>query len=197
MKNKEYVIDVGVNYVVDFESVFCDCNELDIADTAYKTPIRGITARHINEFEWLDASNGEFYPYKPSFLEDDEIFLGLPITSVNDICYLLRLERSISSLSNYLAINNCYLVFNFAHNEWGYEDQQIVNLKGFTLENDLKIYHTNHLWNQYMFEERMRFPTDEGVDEEDYFPWTFKKYYYLYCKENIDTFLTYINKSQE
>ena len=194
IRNPSYVHDVGVFYVADFENIFCDSNELGIYDTAFKTPIRGFSARNINEFEWLDKSTLDFYPEKPEELEDDEIYLGLPISSILDLCYLLRIERNIQSLCDYLTNNDCYLVFNFAHDEWEYDDQQILNLRGFCLENDLKIYHTNHLWNEYMFEERMRLPSIED-DSGDRYPWTLRKYYYLYCNDNIDSFLTFINKS--
>ena len=163
--------------------------------SSLRAPIRGITARNINEFEWLDKSNSIFYPEIVDHLSDDEIYLGMPISSVFDLCYLLRIERSVTSLSDYLYNNDCYLVFNFAHDDWEYADQQIVNLRGFSLDNDLKIYHTNHMWNKYMFEERMRFPVKEESSEEETYPWTLRKYNYLYCNDNIDEFLTFINST--
>ena len=193
--NKEYIYDVGVNYVADFEDIFCDTNELDLLDSSYRAPIRGVSARNINEFEWLDNSDELFYPEKYESLEDDEIVLGMPISSILDLCYLLRIERNVSSLSNYLANNDCFVVFNFEHLDWDYSDEQILNIRGFCLSNDIRIYHTNHLWNEYMFEERMRFPISEGKEGEFLYPWTLRKFNYLYCNENIDMFLTSINSN--
>ncbi len=192
-RNKEYVYDIGVSYSADFEDIFKDTNELVLYESALKAPIRGITARSINEFEWLDKTDGIFYPELPEHLEDDEIYIGMPNSSVLDLCYLLRIERSVTSLSNYLFNNDCYVVFNFEHTEWDYQDQQILNLRGFTLSNDLKIYHTNHMWNKYMFEERMRLPVIEDSEVKEVFPWTLRRYNYLYCNNNIDVFLTFIN----
>ena len=57
---------------------------------------------------------------------------------------------------------------------------------GFTLENDLCIYHSNHLWNEYIFEERMRFPTSDAISQQDREPWVLKKVYYLKTRENRD-----------
>lgn len=194
-KYDEYVVDIGVDYIADFENIFLDLNELDIADSSIRRQVKGFSARSINDFEWLDISNNEFYPEKPERLENDEIYLGLDISSIQDLCFSLRIERTVNSLSDYLAANDCYVVFNFAHYEWGYEDQQILNIRGFSLENELKIYHTNHLWNQYMLEDCMRLPSEDTIEGEVFYPWTLRKCTYLYCNDSIDNFLTYANKN--
>lgn len=196
-KYPEYIKDVGVNYVTDFENTFCDANELVLYNQSIKTPISGITARSINEFEWIDCCEKEFYPETIAEMGNDEIVLGLPITAINDLCYALRIERTISSLSNYLLNYDCYVVFNFEHAEWEYSDQQVLLLKGFVLDNEPKIYHSNHKWNEYMFEQSMGFPTTDVFSEETFYPWTMKKCPYFYCKDNIDSFLTFSNTNKD
>ncbi|MCQ2776231.1 MAG: ABC transporter ATP-binding protein/permease [Bacilli bacterium] len=195
-KYSNFAIDTGFVYEADFENIFCDSNELCVDSSIYHSPIKGITARNINEFEWLDISENIFYPKKPENLLDDEIVLGLNMTTISDICYLLHIERSIDSFSQYLLGHDCTLVFNFEHLDWSYSDQQIVNLKAFTLDSNLKIYHTNHKWNEYMFETQMRFPTIDSSLEESYYPWTLKKIPYIYCNEKVDSFLTSIKEDK-
>lgn len=196
-KHPNYIKDVGINYVADFENIFSDSNELDLYNMSIKTPIKGITARSINEYEWIDDNNLVYYPTKPEELDNDEIYLGLSINNVLDLCYALRIERSVNSFSNYLAENDCYVVFNFAHLDWGYEDEQILLLKGFVLDNEPKIFHTNHKWNEYMFETCMKFPTTDVFSEDTFYPWTMKKCPYLYCNDNIDDFLTFANVNKD
>ena len=144
----EYVLDVGVNYQVDFESFFKTKNEFAIASTVYRAPIEGLTARHINEFKWLDYYKPQnIYPYQIKDLKEDEVVFGLTFPMIQDICYNLRIERSIKSLSDYLDNNDLLIYLDIANDDWQYRDQQLFTLKGFVLENNPSIYHSNHLWN--------------------------------------------------
>ena len=185
----EYVDDVGVCYLANFEKFFPDINDLVIVkDYQYRT-IPGFSARHINDFIWLEDLTSTMYPEQIDYLEDDEIILGLNYDSLIDICFELQIERTVKSLSNYIKNNDLYLYFDFANSDWAYDDQQLVRLAGFTLETDLHIYHSNHLWNEYMFETRMRFPTSDALSVADKEPWVMKKLYYLKTNNKRDIFL--------
>ena len=185
----QYVNDVGTCYACNFEKFFPDINNLVLAKDHQYRIVSGFSARHINEFIWLEDLSGMMYPEQIEHLEDDEIVLGLTYDSLIDICFELQIERSVKSLSNYIKKNDVHLYFDFANHDWTYEDQQIMRLAGFTLENDLHIYHSNHLWNEYMFETRMRFPSSDALSISDKEPWIMKKIYYLKTKENIDELL--------
>ena len=201
-KYSEYIEDVGVTYYVNFEKFFPDINTLAIVQQYRYSPLEGFSARHINDFTWLDDVNTTIYPEKIDYLENDQIILGLNYQSLTDICYELQIEKTVNSLSEYLKRNEVNLFFDFENAEWQYADQQLVRLMGFTLENDLKIYHSNHLWNEYMFEERMSFPSNDAISISDYLPWVMKKIYYLkmeaerdkclnllYCDKEMDSFI--------
>ena len=185
----EYVLDVGVNYQVDFESFFKDKNEFALASTTYRQVIEGMSARHINEFKWLDFYNPKIYPKQIIDLKDDEIIFAMNFPMIQDLCLKLRIERSVNSLSDYLANNEVLIYLDVANNSWQYRDQQIFTLKGFVLENTPGIYHSNHLWNEYMFEDRMRFPTNDNISHIDYYPWVMKKSYYFHTNGKTDDFL--------
>ena len=188
-KYPEYIDDVGVCYLANFEKYFPDINNLAISKDYHYRVLPGFSARHINEYVWLEDLKEPIYPEQIDYLEDDEIVLGFDYSELIDFCYELQIERSVNSLSNYLKHNELYLYFDLANNDWTYSDQQLVRLVGFTLENDLKIYHSNHLWNEYMFETRMRFPSSDALSIADNNPWTMKKIYYLKTNEKRDNFL--------
>lgn len=188
-KYPQYIDDVGVCYYANFEKFFPDINNLAISKDYHYRVLPGFSARHINEFVWLEDLEETIYPEQIDVLEDDEIILGFDYNELIDFCFELQIERSINSLSNYLKHNELYLYFDFANNDWTYSDQQLVRLVGFTIESDLRIYHSNHLWNEYMFESRMRFPSSDALSIADNNPWTMKKIYYLKTNEKRDSFL--------
>ena len=184
-----YIEDVGVTYYANFEKFFPDSNSLIVSHPYRHNAITRYSARHINDFIWLDDIETKIYPETIDFLEDDQIILSLDYEGIRDLCFELQIERNINTLSNYLKNNELYLYFDVKNYDWEYTDQQLIRLMGFTLENEAKIYHSNHMWNEYMFEERMRFPTNDAVSIKDEKPWTMKKIYYLKTKENRDELL--------
>lgn len=187
-KYDEYIFDVGVTYYNNFEDFFPDGNYIACSDTTYRQELTGISARHINEFKWLDTENVTIYPERINTLEDDQVVFAFTINMVQDLCYQLQIERTVTSLSRYLQTHQLHFYFNLENKSWQYSDQQIVQMVGFTLEKQAGIYHTNHLWNEYMFEERMRFPTSDQITSSGTYPWTLKKIYYFYSDEP-DSFL--------
>lgn len=186
----EYVMDVGVNYITDFENFFKSKNEFAIASTTYRQPIDGFSSRHINEFKWLDFYKPiNIYPHSFSNLKDDEIVFGMNMPMILDMCLKLRIERSIESLSDYLETNELLIYLDVGNADWQYYDQQLFALRGFVLEASPSIYHTNHLWNEYIFENRMRLPSNDILNKNDYYPWVLKKIYYFHTFGNTDDFL--------
>ena len=192
----DYIIDVGVTYYANFEKFFPDVNNLAIFKNGSYATVPGFSARHINDFSWLEEAPNEMYPVRLDYLEEDEIVLGMNYECIRELCFELQIERSVKSLSDYLKSHELYLYFDFANDDWTYSDQQLVRLLGFTLENELKIYHSDHLWNEYMFETRMRFPSSDALSFKDSVPWMMKKIYYLKTNENRDNCLNLLYKDK-
>ena len=188
-KYPNYIEDVGVTYYANFEKFFPDKNELMITKGYRQSVVPGFSARHINDFTWLEDVETTIYPEQIDSLNEDEIILGLDYQTLRDVCFELQIERNVKTLSNYIKHNEVFVYFDLANYDWTYTDQQLLRLVGFTLENDLKIYHSNHLWNEYIFEERMRFPTSDALSIAENNPWTMKKIYYLKTNENRDELL--------
>ena len=198
VKNQEYIYDIGCTYFNDFESFFPNANCIALADTAYYHPIEGISARHINEFRWLDMDHpSKIYPEDVAYLNNDQVVLALTIDMINDICFELRIERTVTSLSRYIQANELHMYFDFENIHWQYSDQQLFEVAGFTLDTKAGIYHNNHMWNEYMFEERMRFPSDDKISSQSSLPWYLKKIYYFYCYDNIEEFLRFASDQKE
>ena len=81
------------------------------------------------------------------------------------------------------------------NNSWQYDDEQIFEVKAVTETNSPLFYHTNTLWNEKVFEEMMRLPSDD--DGESYFPWEMYKLYYFKTIEDPETFLDAIFFDQQ
>ena len=193
----EYIDDIGTTYYCNFEKFFNDRNELAFMKGYHRSVIPGFSARHINEFEWLEDLNTKVYPKDIQTLRDDEIVIALDYVTLRDLCFELQIDRNINSLSNYLLGNTLDVYFDLVNYDWNYDDQQLLTIKGFTLENSLKIYHSNHLWNEYMFEEMMRFPVNDALSIKDNEPWVMKKIYYLKATENRDKLLNLLSNEKE
>ena len=182
----DYINDVGVTYYANFERFFPERNTLVIVNDYRYCPISSFSARHINDFTWIEDLETTVYPEKIEELDNDQIILGLNYQTLVDICFELQIEKTVSSLSDYLKRHELMLYFDFENAAWQYDDQQLVRLMGFTLETDIKIYHSNHLWNEYMFEERMSFPSSDAISISDAVPWMLKKIYYLKMEAERD-----------
>ena len=81
------------------------------------------------------------------------------------------------------------------NNSWQYDDEQIFEVKAVTETNSPLFYHTNTLWNEKVFEEMMRLPSDD--DGESYFPWEMYKLYYFKTIEDPESFLDAIFFDQQ
>ena len=193
----EYISDVGVTYYCNFEKFFKDRNNLAFVRGYKYCEIPGFSARHINEFEWIEDISTTVYPKAITELDDDEIILSLNFPGLRDLCFELQIERTVTSLSEYIESHDLQVFFDFRNDDWEYSDQQLLTVRGFVLDNNLKIYHSNHLWNEYMFEERMRFPSNDSITTKDNEPWVMKKMYYLKAKQNRDKLLNLLLNEKE
>ena len=197
-KYHKYIYDVGVTYHNDFESFFPQTNSLCLANSTYYHQIPGISIRHVNEFKWLDVEGPNImYPERVEYLDNNQIVLGLTINMIQDICFQLHIERTVTSLSRYMQTNELKVFFDLRNDYWSYSDQQLFQVVAFSLEHDACIYHNNHMWNEHILEERMRFPSTDALTEQKEVPWYLKKIYYFYVKKNRDEFLRIIKKEKD
>ena len=185
-KYKDHIYDVGEIYLNNFDKHFSSKNNyvIDMEEARFELP--GLGGKQINEFQWLDLYQETIYPRKPLSLDNNEIVLGLNLNLIQLICDQLKIVKNIDYLSSYIATHDLKIVFNGSNESWGYDDQQSFIVKGFVLSLRPTIYHYNHLWNEYVFETSMRFPSTTSVSSQSKTPWQLKKLYYFQCKSDTD-----------
>lgn len=184
-KHGEIVSDFGICYQANFEYFFKDKNDYYLVAGKRQVLLPKYSLRDVNDFEWLDFCNNQIYPEKIKTLRDDEVILEFKLEDIEYITTTLSIASSVSSFSNYLENNQVSICLETQNDEWQYSDQHILTLKGFVIGSETKIYHSNHLWNEYIFEEEMRFPFAYVIDEKSP-PWTMRKINYLKISSSLE-----------
>lgn len=191
----KYLLDLGVCYKNDIDNFFVDNHHFSLVLPGQKYTFNNLTAQQINDFKWLDYSTDSFFPNKPAQLNNDELVLGLDLKTIENICYQLRISRTVNSLSTFLKDNAFSLCLTVSNNLWGYYDEEIFTVRAFSLQKENAIYHSNHIFNKFIFEDTLQLKTSDSLYETDFYPWTLKKLNYFYSK-NVEQFLK-ITKSEE
>lgn len=183
----QFFVDYGVTYDVNYENFFIDENSFFISSSVKRIEIPSISIRNVNEFIYLDNDYSNLNS-EIGELENDQIVLGLNYNEMANICFSLKISRSFASLKEFVENNILTVSFALENKSWSYYDEQIFTVFDIIQVNESAIYHTNHLWNQTVFEDFMRFPTNENKQNQDK-PWILKKIYYLKCKDDGKSFL--------
>ena len=178
---------VGVYYTNDFINMF-DYNVAYLEKGSEIKPINGLTIGDINEFGLIN-NRLDILPNKVTSLNIDEFVLSAPFSVINELCFQLQIERTTSSFSKYLEHNDLYITFLVSKADWGYDGSFTLKLKGFALSNQILIYHTNYIWNEYILENKLTLGTTPYLNVNSGHPWDLRKAYYLSFKQNRDTFL--------
>lgn len=178
----------GVNYVVNFEDFFKDNDQFYVESPNKKIRFDSLTSRSINDFHWVDGNEGKiFYPYEIEEMDNDHIILGLSYEDMMNLCFSLSIQRSYSSLGHFIHEKGLMLSLDVRNDYWQYDDEQLLTIDAVCESGSTCIYHKNHLWNQTVFEEMMRLPSDD--DEYHEFPWEMYKIFYFKTKEDPSVFL--------
>ena len=185
---KDYISNTGIYYCNDLEKFFTSYDFNLVSGSLTKT-LPEYTIRSINEYDSLTNCKGVIYPLQITSVEDDEVVLGLTYPMVNEICYQLFIKRNVESLSNYLKSNDLYIEISLSNYNWQYSSNFRLKVAGFTLTTYNFMFHSNPLWNEYIFEERCNFSTTDIINTNSANPWDLKKVYYFDFKYNRDVFL--------
>lgn len=171
----------GVNYLVDFENHFIDGNELYSVNKGMKKRIVGFSARHFNEFIYLpELETVNSFPKLEEPLKDDEIILSINYDQMVEMCLELQIVKSFESLGDYLEYNDYFVSLELVNNDWTYSDEQLFKVKAIIMDAKNRICHTNNLFNEELFEEKMRFPSSLNLNKVEEYPRVFKKTIYLH-----------------
>ena len=184
-----YMLDgYGVSYQVNFEDFFRDSNDFFASIRGRNHHLSSYSTRSINDFKYLEKDYSQtVYPYNIETLKNDEIVLGMTYVDMVNLCFNLQIQRSYKSLGEYLRQNDLFLYLIIENASWQYDDQQLFSLKGVVETSSPSIFHTNPLWNQHVFENMMRLPSNDTTNAR--YPWQMYKLYYLRTKEDPSIFL--------
>ena len=194
--SKVYSEDIdyyGCNYLVDFENSFPDDNDLYIENKGFLRKLSGFSIRMFNEFIYENSLYDlETYPNEIGKLRDDEIVLSLSYEQMKELCLQFQILRDFDTLGEYLKTNDVYLTLKLRNKNRQYVDEQIFRLKGVVFNNLNRIYHTNPLFNEIIFEQNMRMPVSYSVSKEEKYPWIMKKVYFVHTRRFQTEFLNKI-----
>ena len=183
---KEEVESVRCIYQTNFNNIFKDKEDISIYSNKTKIELSNYSFKQINDYYKLPDESLTIYPSYPESLNSDEVVISLSLSNIYNICFSLKIIRTVESFIDYMKSNDVYLSIHVVNNDWQYEDRQIFKLKGFTLDYEARIYHYNPLWNEDVIENTMRFPSSINLSTKDEKPWTLKKLYYLELYDDVD-----------
>ncbi len=192
---KDDISGQGVYYWNDFNAFFSNYDfYIDTGGTKKYLP--SFIPRLFNEYGELNELD-DVYPYQVNDLGDNEVVMGIDISTLNEICYQLHIPRSVKGLSDYLSFNSITINVSFDNNSWDYHTEFAINLIGFVLTKKPLFYHSSKGWNEYIFENQCHLPSTNIITSNSKNPWDLKKSYYLEFKNNKDTFLEAIRFDQK
>ncbi|MFA6755675.1 MAG: ABC transporter ATP-binding protein/permease [Bacilli bacterium] len=193
---KDYKSDVeyvGVNYLVNFENFFKNSNTLYCLNRPNKYRFDGFNMRAINEYNLVNNfKNEDIYPLLNNSLNTDEIVLSFDYVTMKSLCSYLQIVRTFESLGEYIENNKLLVQFEVKNDDWGYFDVMQFRVRAVIKSTTNSIYHTTKLFNEYVFEDELMFPSSLDINREEKLPWIMKKIYYLKTVNFPSSFLNKI-----
>lgn len=191
---KDYSGDIdfcGCNYLVNFETHFKDRNYVTNISRLIPQQLDGFNARSFNDFLYINdfTKVEEIYPKIDNFLAMDELVLSMNYVTMKNICKHLQIERTFDSLGNYIKSGKFIININLGNSDWQYDDNVSFRVKAVVPSNESRILHNDNFFNEWFFEERLRFPSSLNIKKSEEYPWTMKKVYYFKTSKFQSTLL--------
>lgn len=184
-------IDMMFYYEEDLSYAFPSRNEFRIFSLPGYPLLKGFKMETLNHFHLLKET--ESYP-SLSYLENDEIVIGIEEKTLNELCDIIQIEASYEALGNYLKRNPLSIGIQIKNIDWDYEDEQLLLVKGVTKAKEPTIYHSNPYFNEYIIEERMRMRSTLSWYEEVEYPWIFHKRSKIKIKDKESLSSSFLSK---
>ena len=184
-------MDMMFYYEEDLSYAFPSRNEFRIFSLPGYPLLKGFQMETLNHFHLLKEI--ESYP-SLSYLENDEIVIGIEEKTLNELCDTIQIEASYEALGNYLKRNSLSIGIQIKNIDWDYEDEQLLLVKGITKTKEPTIYHSNPYFNEYIIEERMRMRSTLSWYEEVEYPWIFHKRSKIKIKEKESLSSSFLSK---
>lgn len=184
-------MDMTFYYEEDLSYAFPSRNEFRIFSLPGYPLLKGFKMETLNHFHLLKETKS--YP-SLSYLENDEIVIGIEEKTLNELCDTIQIEASYEALGNYLNRNPLSIGIQIKNIDWDYEDEQLLLVKGVTKAKEPTIYHSNPYFNEYIIEERMRMRSTLSWYEEVEYPWIFHKRSKIKIKDKESLSSSFLSK---
>lgn len=184
-------MDMMFYYEEDLSYAFPTRNEFRIFSLPGYPLLKGFKMETLNHFHLLKEI--ESYP-SLSYLENDEIVIGIEEKTLNELCDTIQIEASYEALGNYLKRNPLSIGIQIKNIDWDYEDEQLLLVKGVAKTKEPTIYHSNPYFNEYIIEERMRMRSTLSWYEEVEYPWIFHKRSKIKIKDKESLSSSFLSK---
>lgn len=184
-------MDMMFYYEEDLSYAFPSRNEFRIFSLPGYPLLKGFQMETLNHFHLLKEV--ESYP-SLSYLENDEIVIGIEEKTLNELCDTIQIEASYETLGNYLKRNPLSIGIQVKNIDWDYEDEQLLLVKGVAKAKEPTIYHSNPYFNEYIIEERMRMRSTLSWYEEVEYPWIFHKRSKIKIKDKENLSSSFLSK---
>lgn len=184
---RDYCYDMGVTYLNNFNAFFKDKNKVYFSYLdQYKVEMPTFHSSLFVNYIWKEETNiNKFYPrYEREDLELDEVILGLTYVDMVNLCLSLKIERNFEALGAFIDSKDVMINLDVENDDWEYQDNQYLKLVAVYNSSKSEVYHTNHYFNQNLFEEKMRFPTTNEIASKPYVPYTLKKVFTIHTIES-------------
>ncbi len=200
INNPDEVDYIGSSYVNNLEEFFVEENSLYFLSRWDKEiKIEDYGASSFNEFKYIPTFNSveEIYPRIKNKINKDDIVITLSNEKMVSLCQSLEIEETYKALGEYIEKYKPSLLLKIRNDYWTYEDEQIFNLRGVIPSRENIIYSNDYLFNEYVFETLMRFPSSNILEKEEEYPWVLKKVYYFHTTSFPSNLINKLSKEVE
>lgn len=174
-KFPEYFSSYGVDYITNIDNLL-DETSCKIHNGGKFLLMPNLSLNNINEFICVEDN-----------LDNDEIELNLTSNDLKNLCLFLNLDKSdINFINKYLNDRSVMMTLEVINTLWEYQDKIGFRIKKIKEAETTSICHSNPLFNEYIFEELMRFKDIEYVNNE--VPWALNKNYFIRVNDQEEFF---------
>lgn len=200
VNNPDEIDYVGCSYLNNLEEFFIEENDVFLLNN-YNEMIKipDYSATSFNEFQYISTFNsiGEIYPRINNKIKQDEIVISLSNEKMVELCKTLKVKETYKALGEYIETKKPSILLKVRNDYWTYEDEQIFSLKGVIPGRKNIIYSNDYLFNEYVFEKLMMFPSSYELEKEEEYPWILKKVYYIHTLNFPSALLNKLTKEVE
>lgn len=192
----EYIKGIGSSVQIGYEAWFTDANLFTFLSGPTQAVLPGFSSRTINDYLWLeDYPSLTFFPNRPKQCDgDDEVILGLPYSSMSNLCYGLHIPRNFQSLGDFVGRRKLQLMLTIARYEWEFEDVELFTVIGVAQTEFPCFFHSSHDWNSRFFLDHLKFRS--WLNEETPDPQYALELPFLSLRGNAEELLPLLRKDE-